>query len=388
MATTFQTTQLQIPEGMIDLGAGQPSPALLPLVALLRAAEYRLGFGDASLLQYGANQGDGYLRHELAKFLSKGYRVPVEADHLFITNGVSQGLDFICQRFTQPGDTIFVEEPTYFLALRIFADHGLRMVAVPTDGDGLIVEALEEKLAEQRPKFLYTIPTYHNPRGINLSAERRQRLVALSQAHDFLIVADEVYHLLAYIWPPPPPLASHVDTGKVLSLGSFSKILAPGLRLGWIQAAPPLLEPLLSSGYLESGGGLNPFTSGVVYSVLAMGLLGGHLARLQREYGTRLETLSRALRRHLPDSATFTEPDGGFFIWLRLPPGLDAEALLAEAGRHQVGFQPGPRFSSRQALRNYVRLSFSYYDPGELEEGARRLGRAIAAALPGGGAAG
>jgi 2-aminoadipate transaminase len=189
---TIQTTQLDIPPGMIHLGIGQPDPSLLPLALMKNAAEHRLSHGDASLLAYGAESGDGYFRLALARFLTAHYHKPVDADDLFVTAGASQGLDLICTLFTKPGETIFVEEPSYFLALNIFRDHGLNIIGLPMDEDGLIIEALEENLTQHHPAFLYTIPTFHNPSGVTLSAARRERLVQLSQEHNLLIVADEV----------------------------------------------------------------------------------------------------------------------------------------------------------------------------------------------------
>jgi len=358
---------------MIHLGIGQPDPSLLPLALMKKAAEHRLCNNDTSLLAYGAETGDGYFRLTLAQFLSEHYHKHVAADDLFITSGASQGLDLICTLFTKPGDTIFVEEPSYFLALHIFRDHGLNIIGLPMDEVGLIVEILEENIAQHNPAFLYTIPTFHNPSSITLSASRRERLVHLSQEHNLLIVADEVYHLLAYNTAPPQPLANYTDVGTIFSIGSFSKILAPGLRLGWIQANQSLLDRLVKSGLLKSGGGLNPFTSKLVQSALELGLQLDHLANLKAVYGHRMIFLSAALRRHLGSSASFREPSGGFFIWLGLPEQVDAEALLSEASRHNVGYQPGVRFSSRQGLKNYVRLCFSFYDTPKLETAAGRL---------------
>ena len=369
----MQTTQLNVPENIIDFGVGQPSLSLLPLAALNQAAQHRLSQADPALLQYGAEAGDGYSRLALAQFLSDGYGLPVEADQLFITNGISQALDLICTRFTQPGDTIFVEEPTYFLALHIFADYHLNLVGIPVDEEGLVIEALEEKLARHQPAFLYTIPTFHNPAACTLSRARRERLLALSLHHNFLIVADEVYHLLDYTATPPPALASYVETEMVLSLGSFSKILAPGLRLGWVQAAPVLLDRLIHSGLVESGGGLNLFTSGIAHSMLELGLQREHLIHLKAVYRQRAAALSAALRQHLPTSITFDEPQGGFFIWLRLPEEMDAQLWLNKARRYDVAFQPGIKFSSAQGLTNYMRLCFAYYETEELEDGVLRL---------------
>jgi DNA-binding transcriptional MocR family regulator len=369
--------QLNLPPGMIDFGVGQPDPELLPLESLRAAAESRLEGSDASFLAYGAEQGNGYFRGTLAHFLEEAYKMRVEADELFVTAGASQGLDLICTLFTRPGDTIFVEEPSYFLALRIFADHGLKIVSLPMDEHGLIIEALEEKLRHRTPNFVYTIPTFHNPSSATLSAARREHLVGLSKRYNFLIVADEVYHLLAYRNAPPPPMASFASAGQVISLGSFSKIMAPGLRLGWIQAGGELLKRFIGCGLLDSGGGLNPFTSAVVCSAIGMGLQRDQLTALKDTYRRRKNALSSALRINLPKSVRFTEPDGGFFIWLRFPEDTDTGKMLLDARSNNTGYLPGIRFSSRGGLNNCARLSFSYFEISQLEEGAKRLARVV-----------
>lgn len=375
---TMQTAQLKLSPGIIEFGAGQPSPGLLPLKLLRDAAENRLSNDDASYLAYGAEQGDGYFRSELANFLTEKYEMPVDLNHLFVTAGASQGLDLICTLFSRPGETIFVEEPSYFLALRIFADHGLNIVSLPMDDQGILIESLEQKLSRHTPAFLYTIPTFHNPSSITLSAERRDRLVQLSRQHNLMLVADEVYHLLAYNFIPPPPLATHIENSPVISLGSFSKIMAPGLRLGWIQTGAKLMNRLAGCGLVDSGGGLNPLTSGVMRSAIELGLLEKQLTNLKSVYHRRKIALCKALRELLPASIRFIEPDGGFFIWLEFSDNVDTEKLLAAARRHNVGFLPGFKFSGNRGLKNYLRLSFAYYDVPELTEGARRLGKVIA----------
>jgi len=376
MKTSLQTTQITVPPGFIDLGIGDPQTALLPLELIRQSAEACFAQNDPAFLQYGAEQGDGYFRLALAKFLSRGYGFPVEPESLFVTSGASGGLDLICTLFTRPGDTIFVEEPTYFLALRIFADHGLWLVPIPTDEDGLALDALEEKLAEIRPKFLYIIPTFQNPSGQTLSQERRERLVAICQEHDFLIVADEVYHFLNYDCQPPKAFAVHTNARNVISLGSFSKILAPGLRLGWVQAEASRIGRLVKCGLLDSGGGMNPFTSAVVRGILENGGLEKHILGLRATYHARLAAMDAALRRYLP-GAQYTIPQGGYFFWVRLPEEADAEELLTKAKEFKVGFRPGVRFSSQGGLRSYIRLSFSFYEPQAIEEGVKRLGQAF-----------
>ncbi|HEX6383610.1 MAG TPA: PLP-dependent aminotransferase family protein [Anaerolineae bacterium] len=369
----LQIAQLSTGDDFIDFGIGQPGVSLLPLELLRRAAAERLQQPERAILQYGAEAGDGYFRLALADFLSDGYGVPVLPEQLFITNGVSQALDLICTLFTRPGDVVFVEEPTYFLALHLFADHGLQVVGLPTDEHGLVTNALAEKLKWQRPVFLYTIPSFQNPAGWTLPESRRQRLVSLSQEYGFTIVADEVYHLLSYMNAPPAPLAHYGDGETVISLGSFSKILAPGLRLGWIEASPPIVERLSNTGLLQSGGGLNPFTSAIVRSVLEKGWQQQHLEQLRTTYSRRAAALAAALRRHFAAAASFSEPEGGFFIWLTLPEEVDTSDLLPLAQAQKVGFRPGVNFSCQGKARNSLRLCFAFYDTPTLEAGAAGL---------------
>jgi len=375
MTNYIPTSQIHIPEGMIDLGAGDPDFSLLPLDLLQRATEACFAKNNPNFLQYGAGQGDGYFRMALAEFLSGGYGFPVDPDHLFVTNGISNALDLICTHFTRPDDTIFVEEPSYFLALHIFADHDLRLVPIQTDVNGLVIEALEEKLAQFQPKFLYIIPTFQNPGGHTLTQDRHDRLVQLSQEHDFIIVADEVYHFLNYSDQQVKPFAAYTDLETVISLSSFSKILAPGLRLGWMQAHPDKIKRLVSSGLLDSGGGLNPFTSAIVRELLEAGDLDVNISRLIAAYRSRLVAMDSALNRELPQ-AVFETPQGGFFFWVCLP-GVDAGQLRDEAREFKVGFRQGVLFSSQGGMRDYIRLCYTFYDEEKIEEGVRRLGQCL-----------
>jgi DNA-binding transcriptional MocR family regulator len=367
------TSDFNIPAGMIDLGIGQPGMSLLPLEKLAQAADHSLSQNNPYIFAYGAEQGNWYFRDALAGFLSETYLFNVDPAHLFTTTGASQELDFICRLFTRPGDTVFVENPTYSLALAIFADHGLKVLGLPMDEDGLIIEALEEELAREKPLFLYTIPTFHNPTGRTLSAVRREKLVQLSMAHRFKIVADEVYQLLAYTITPPAPMAKYIECGTVLSLGSFSKILAPGLRLGWIQTHADLMARLINNGLIFSGGGLNPFTSAIVQSAIELGLQAQQLSYLRSVYLQRKNALNSALRENLRDSVFFKDSGGGFFTWLRLAQSTDARKLRSEANKHHVNFLPGSNFSPRRDLKNYIRLSFAHYEESELKEAVKRL---------------
>lgn len=373
----FRVIQANIPPDFVDLGIGQPGFDLLPLDLLHRAANERLAEPDPAFLNYGYELGDGRFRHALADFLTPHYGTAVDPETIMVTTGASQALDLICTLFTQAGDTVFVEEPSYFLALRIFADHGLNVVGIPIDAGGLRIDGLQDALQRHQPAFLYTIPVFQNPTGTTLRPERRQALLALAEAHDFFVVADEVYQLLHYTGTPPPPLATLIGSERVLSVSSFSKILAPGLRLGWVQAAPVLLARLTGAGMLDSGGGLNPFTSNVVRVALERGWQADHLATLRRAYARRIALMVDALREHVPDVVHFTPPPGGFFFWLTLPPGVETAVLQQLAQKHRVGFQPGHKFSGNGGQLNRLRLSFAFYDEAKLVQGVQRLGAAV-----------
>ena len=372
----MQITQATVPEGVIDLGIGQPQVDLLPLDKMNLAWGHQLKQANPEILQYGLQQGDARLRRELAGFLTQAYNNAVGPESLLVTGGISQALDLICTLLTRPGDTIIVEEPSYFLALRIFRDHHLNIVGTPMDEDGLIIPALEERVKQYQPKLVYTIPVYHNPAGVTLPVQRRADLVRLSTRYDFLIVADEVYQLLSYADTPPPPMAFFDTAERVVSLGSFSKIMAPGLRLGWMHAQQQILEPFWMCGLLDSGGGSNPFNAAIVSSAIELGLLQENLLHLKKTYTTRRDVLCRAINEHLP-GLKFNQPDGGFFVWAELAGRMDAERILEKALRHDMGFQPGVRFSSMNGLGSFLRLCFAYYAEKDLVEGVARLALAI-----------
>jgi DNA-binding transcriptional MocR family regulator len=369
--TELTITQTNLSPDMIDLGLGNP------FEVLHQAAEAYFASGDPRSLQYGLEQGDGYLRRSLVNFLTTAYGTPVDPGHLFVTAGASSALDLICTLYSRPGDMIFVEEPSYFLALRIFEDHGLNVVSIPMDDDGLRLDALEGMLAETRPQFLYIIPTFQNPTGRTLSSARREKLVDWAQRYKFLIVADEVYHFLPYNQAPPKPFAAFSrDVEQVISVNSFSKILAPGLRLGWIQAHETVIMRLAGSGLLDSGGGMKPFVSAVVRELMDTGKLTENISLLRQEYAQRLGALDAALRQHLP-TAEYVLPRGGFFFWVRLP-DMDTAALRRKAQSSNVDLRQGELFSSNKGMQDFMRLGFCSYASEEIEEGIKRLSGILA----------
>ena len=374
---TIQTTDIKLDPTVINFGIGQPGMDILPLDLLREAAAHRLSDPDTGYLQYGYMSGDTHFRVSLADFMTRSMGEPTSFETLFLTGGNSKALDMICSFFTKPGDTIFVEDPTYFLALGIFADYDLNVVGVPMDEDGLRVDLLEAMLAQQTPAFVYTVPTYHNPTSVTLSAERREKLVELSKQHNFLIVADEVYHLLQYGDPPPASFGSYVESDTVLSLGTFSKILAPGLKIGWIKTGPTLHHRLFMSGVVNSGGSLNHFTSGIVRSALDLRLVDNYLNYLKTLYRTRLDRMDRLIRTHFPSAIEYEKPLGGYFFWLKLPAHVRAVDARTAAMERRVKFHPGTSFSPQQNFPNHMRLAFSFYGQEKTEEGMQVLGEVL-----------
>ena len=378
--TTLPSLLISIPDGVIDLGWGHPSPELHPASALAAASQAVLGGNSAVPLQYGAVQGFGPLLESLAAYLSneESYGGPVSPSGIFLTAGASAAIDLATTLYATAGDTVIVEEPTYYLIGQIFVDHGLNVVGVPTDAEGLDTDALETLLESKTlatPRLLYTIPTYQNPNGSVLSLARRRHLIQLAERYGFTVIADEVYQLLHYGPPPPPPLAMLDDSpgGRVISLGSFSKVLSPGLRLGWVHSSPAIIRRFVDSGVAASGGGLNHFAANLAHATLQMGLLQENIHRLRRVYGQRHGDVKRILEDELTDLVDFEPPGGGYFYWLNVRNGINTEELLPSAREAGVSFRPGTAFSATGGFANSLRISFSLYETDELAEGLRRL---------------
>ena len=359
--------------GTINLGIGQPSADLLPVELVRRASDAFFASAEPFDFNYGVPQGDARFRESLAAYLTREYDSPTSPESLIVSGGNSQALDLVSGVFAKPGDTVFVEEPSYFLAFQVFRDHGLNIVGIPLDAEGISIPHLEQALQEHAPAFLYTIPSYQNPGGQCLPQERRNKLVELAMEHDFLIVADEVYQLLYYRNTPPPALGTMLDSDAVISLGSFSKILAPAMRLGWIQTSPKLCRRILANGYINSGGSINHISSHVARHAIELGLLDDHVQDLRRAYRSRVEAMDDTLHSEFSSLAEWRKPMGGYFFWLEFAAGTDISRLRDEARACEAGFQPGAVFSSRGGLANCMRLSFAHYAEDDIAEGVRRI---------------
>ncbi len=361
------------PAGTINFGIGQPSADLLPVDLVRQASQSFFDTAQPLELNYGVTQGDERFLESLATFLTEGYGARASSNELFVTAGSSQGLDLASLVFSMPGDTVFVEEPSYFLAFQVFRDHGLNIVGIPVDDDGICVDALQRELKSHQPAFLYTISSYHNPGGQCTSEARRRQIVELAAEHDFLIVADEVYQLLYYYDAPPPAYGTMTASEKIVSLGSFSKILAPGMRLGWIQTPEDLRRKLMASGFINSGGSINHISSHIVRQAIDNGSLASHIEKLRRVYRGRLEAMDDALRQHFSGIAEWTRPDGGYFFWVRFGESIDTTALREKARELETGFQGGAAFSTAGHFNNCLRLCFAHYSEDDIREGVARM---------------
>ena len=336
--------------------------------------------GDA--LSYGAAAGAGPLLAWLRAHIAQTEPQAVAADEIAITAGNSDAIDQVCTLFTQAGDVVLVESPSYHLALRIMRDHPLRLVPVATDEHGLQVELLAQTVhdlqrAGSNVRMLYTVPTFHNPTGVSLSAERRVALVQLAQQAGFFIVEDDVYRELHYDAPAPPALWTLAPRGTVLRLGSFAKSLAPGLRLGWINGSAQQVRRLVDGGLRDSGGGVNHLTAMVAGELCTTGGFELYVQRFRNAYRERRNALLAALSEQMPAGCSWQVPAGGFFVWVTLPAGLDATALLPHAEAAGMAFIPGANFHLDGRGSNTLRLAFSLYPPQELAHAAQRLGKAL-----------
>lgn len=378
--------QMSLRPGILELKWGQPDLDLLPVAQIRQAAVQAIETFGADALAYGSPQGAGVLVRWLVERIGQAEARAPKFDELMLTGGISIALDQICTLCTRPGDVVLAESPAYHLALNILRDHPLDLIPAPTDDQGLRVDALGEIISRLRregrpPRLLYTIPTFNNPTGVSLPDERRRALVDLAATEGLLIVEDDVYRELQYDGPTPPSLWELAPTGVVARMGSFAKSLAPGIRLGWLTADATLVQRFVEGGVLDSGGSLNHFTSLVVAQFCLSGEYDALLERFRTAYSVRRDALLSGLEQHMPDGCSWTHPDGGYFVWLRLPKSVDAQMLLPRAEMMGVSFVPGAHFYLGGGGHNALRLAFCLYAPDDLAEATRRLGATLNATL-------
>lgn len=376
---------------VISFAGGLPAPEVFPFAEVERAAETVLREKGKAALQYAATEGYLPLRELLVRHMAR-YGIKVKPANVMITSGSQQGLDLIGRLFVNPGDRVLTESPTYLGALQAWSAYQADYLTVPVDDDGLDVGRLEAQL-RGGPKFLYILPNFQNPAGVTLALERRRRLVELANHYGAPIVEDDPYGQLRYEGQHLPPIVQ-IDaefhgcakgdcdfTGDVLYLSTLSKTLAPGLRIAWVVAPESVISRLVQ---MKQGADLHSstFCQMVAWEVAKDGFLDRHVKRIREVYGERRNAMLAALERHFPPQVRWTKPQGGLFLWLTLPEGLDSTELLQHAlEREKVAFVPGASFFPRGGGERTCRLNFSYAAPDVIDEGIRRLGRVIESRL-------
>ena len=364
---------------IVSLAGGSPFVSALPLEAVGDMVGGLIASRGQDVLQYCTAQGDVTLREQICDVMSlEGVRA--HPDEIVVTVGSQQALDLITRIFVDPGDVILAEAPTYVGALGAFTTYQAEVVHVAMDESGIIPEALAaaiDRMAAQgrRIKFLYTVPTYHNPAGVTMADARRLEVLRICEQAGLLIVEDNPYGLLGFEGEPMRPLRSHTRDG-VVYLGSFSKTIAAGLRVGWAVAPPAIRDKLVLAA--ESAV-LCPasFAQLTVREYLATQPWREQIKAFRELYRERRDAMLQALTATLPAGCGWTKPGGGFFVWLRLPDGIDAKAMLPRAVSSRVAYVPGTGFFADGSGHGYARLSYSLPDPGQITEGVRRLSEVI-----------
>jgi 2-aminoadipate transaminase len=364
---------------VISFAGGLPAPELFPAELIAGAFATALGPRDAArALQYSSTEGDPLLRELLAQRLAlRG--LPAGADEILVTTGSQQALGLVSSVLLDPGDTVLVENPSYLAALQCFSFARARLVPVPCDDEGLDPEALPELIARHAPKFLYLVPTFQNPTGRTLPDARRRRLAQIAAEHGLWLVEDDPYGELRYDGEALRPIAAYPGAhDRTVTVSSLSKVLAPGLRIGWLRAPQALLRPLAIA---KQAADLHTSTVDqlAARASLQAADIDVHIERLCAEYRRRRDALLGGLAAALPEGSTFNRPAGGMFVWARLPAGWDASELLVHALRHDVAFVPGAPFFAVDADPRTLRLSFTTHGPAQIVEGLGRLHAAVRA---------
>jgi 2-aminoadipate transaminase len=369
---------------IISFAGGLPAPELFPVERVAEAAERVLHEHGRQALQYSTTEGYRPLREMLARHTAR-YSLHITADNVLITSGSQQALDLIGKVFINPGDRILTESPTYLGALQAWNAYGAEYVTMRTDAHGMVTDELEAAL-RTGPKFMYVLPNFQNPGGTTLTLARRRRLVALADHYGVPIVEDDPYGQLRFEGEHLPPVAVLDErslhrgefsySGNVIYLSTFSKILAPGLRLGWVVASPEVIAKLSQA---KQGADLHTstFTQMLAYEVAKGGFLDVHVRRLREVYKDRRDIMLEAMQEHFPADVSWTRPQGGLFLWVTLPESVDATQLLVKAIEHKVAFVPGAAFHPFGDGKNTFRLNFSNATPEAIREGIARLGEVL-----------
>ncbi len=374
--------------GVISFAGGLPSPDVFPIEEFKAACNKVLTEDGAAALQYSTTEGHLPLRQQICQ-QSARYGIHVNPENILITNGSQQALDLIGKIFIDPGDKVLVEAPTYLGAIQAWRVYGAEFITVDTDEHGMIPESLESKM-DQNPKLLYVLPNFQNPMGCTLSAERRVKIAEIAARYNIPIIEDDPYGQLRYEGAHIPPVlvsdaklhGNHSNDyhGNVIYLSTFSKILAPGLRLAWVIAPKSVIFKLVQA---KQGADLHTatFTQMVAYEVSKNGFLEKHIPKIREVYRQRRDLMIEMIAEAFPPEAQYIHPEGGLFLWVTVPPQINLEEILPIAVELKVAFVPGTPFYANGGGHNSMRLNFSFASEEMLREGMNRLGKVLKLAL-------
>ncbi len=363
---------------IISLAGGMPDDRFFPIDRVIEASTFALREYGKKALQYGSTEGIKKLRVLLMDRMEKEGVKGIDLENVLISTASQQGLSLVAQVFVNPGDTIIVEEPSYLGAIQAFASMQAKFCTIPLDNDGMQMDILEDRLKELqkahiRPKFVYTVPNFHNPAGVTMTLERRKKLIELAHTYDLLIVEDDPYGEIRFEGEPIPSLLALSGKDRVVELRTFSKISFPGLRLGWIVAREDIMNKIIVGK--QAADLCSPaMTQYISYEFISRGWLDEYVDIVRREYPKKKNAMISALEQYFPAGASWTDPQGGLFVWVKVPESIDTTAMLREAISAKVAYVVGIAFYPHRNDNCHMRLNFSAVDPEHITEGVHRLG--------------
>lgn len=366
---------------IISFAGGLPAPELFPVEGMKEATDKVYAEHGQQALQYGAAKGVTELRKLILKRVKEKENVDAKLENVMVTTGSEQAIDLVGKAFVNPGDTVLVEEPTYLCALDVFRSYGANFVSVPMDDDGMKMDALEEALkAHPETALVYTVPNFQNPTGRTMPAERRKKFAELAAKYDVPVLEDNPYGDIRFAGEHVPSVKSFDHAGKVFYMSTFSKILAPGFRLGWLVADPKVIEKLT---VLKQSADLHTdnLVQYVVTEFFKENDVDAHVKEISDLYGKRKQLMIDGIKKYFPKDVKYTDPEGGMFLWVEVPGVTDTVELFKQCLEHNVAFVPGDPFFAGKPQPGTFRLNYSNMQEDQIEVGLKRLGEALSQAL-------
>jgi 2-aminoadipate transaminase len=366
---------------IISLAGGMPDDRFFPIDRVIEASTFALREYGKKALQYGSTEGIKKLRVLLMDRMENEGVKGIDLNNVIVSTASQQGLSLVAQVFVNPGDTIIVEEPSYLGAIQAFGSMQAEFCTVPLDKDGMQMDILEDRLKELqkahiRPKFVYTVPNFHNPAGVTMTLERRKKLIELAHTYDLLIIEDDPYGEIRFEGEPIPSLLALGGKGRVVALRTFSKISFPWLRLGWIVAREDIMSKIIVGK--QAADLCSPaMTQYIAYEFVSRGWLDDYINVVRREYPRKKNAMISALEQYFPVGSSWTDPQGGLFVWVKAPESIDTAAMFREAINAKVAYVVGIAFYPHRDDNCHMRLNFSAVDPEHITEGIHRLGNLL-----------